>query len=68
MYSRNNEYICKIIENYTTYYHMLKKEHYSAPKAETLLLASEEALLAVSGDIAPGQWTGGNDEWWDDDE
>ena len=47
---------------------MLKKEHYSAPKAETLLLASEEALLAVSGDIAPGQWTGGNDEWWDDDE
>ena len=45
MYSRNNEYICKIIENYTTYYHMLKKEHYSAPKAETLLLASEEALL-----------------------
>jgi len=52
----------------TTYYNMLKKEHYSAPKAETLLLAAEEALLAVSGDITPGGWDKGEEDWWKDED
>lgn len=47
---------------------MTKKQTYTAPEADLLVIRFEEGFLTTSGNMSANGWTSGNSSWWEDEE